>query len=412
MQTWWRRIAVALVVTGLSLSAGGAAAEVEYRIPGLLDFSGPFADLSKHMVARGAVVKWWNDNDGKKLGIKLTMKEYDTRYDSTVVASMWPGILSEMKPIIAMGLGGADVAALQQRLPTDKVPVTYAPPFYGYAWLPNQWLFTPRSTYTHEWAGALKWYIDQHPQKRPVRVAFMSSQGAAAMVDIVKGMTHYIKTSLEPKGLATIVAQEWIEVQPVDVSSQMKKVVDAKPDVIIGLASTSMSAAAIRAQQLHSVNIPTIAAPWHTIWPLAQAMKSYAPWEGHMVATGIVSIDEKNSAAWEFYQTLAKRYGLPADWNPLNLLGISQGIFTVRAVEHAAKKYGADKLTGEKVYEVLSTGTFTEQELMGILPTLHFTKDAPFPLKEGRVKVETVKGGKYQLATPKWLSVPSDITKW
>jgi len=413
MRTLWHGLAMGLAAL-MSVAAGtpAAAAETEYRIPALSDFSGPFADVTKHLVSRDAVVKWWSDTEGKKLGIKLSVKSYDTRYDGTVVASMWPGILADLKPIIGLGLGGADLAALQQRLPKDKVPVVYSTPGYGFGWLPNQWVFNPRATYVHEWSAALVWYAGQSPQRRPLRVAFMSTQSSPAFVDFVNGITKYIKTVLEPKGVATVVATEWVEIQPVDVSSQMKKIIDAKADIIVGTATTAMSAAALRAEQLHGVNIPTLAAPWHTIWPLAQAMKSYAPWEGHMVATGIVSIAEKDSRAHQFYQVLAKGYGLPAEWNPLSLLGVSQGLLAVRAVEHAARKVGADKLTGEAVYEALSTGTFTEDELMGVLPTLHFTKEAPFPLRGGKVQVETVKNGKYQLATPGWLPIPADIVKW
>jgi branched-chain amino acid transport system substrate-binding protein len=208
------------------------------------------------------------------------------------------------------------------------------------------------------------------------------------------------------------VATEWVDMQPVDVSGQMKKIIDAKADIIIGTANTTIAAAALRAEQLYGVNIPTLAAPWHTIWPLARAMKSYAPWEGHMVVTGIASTTDETGKAWQFYQVLSKGYGLPAEWNPLNLLGISQGLLAVRAVEHAARNVGADKLTGTAVYDALTTGSFTEDELMGILPTLKFTKEAPFPLQNGKVKVEWVKDGKYQLATPNWLTIPSDVTKW
>lgn len=412
MQTIRRKLAGTAVALAIAASPCAALAQVEYRVPGLLDFSGPFADLSKQMVSRDAVVKWWNDNDGKKLGIRLTVRNYDTRYDGTVVASMWPGILAEMKPIIGMGLGGADLNALQQRLPNDKVPMVYAPPGYGFGWLPNQWVFNARATYVHEWVTALTWYASQNPQKRPLKVAFLSTQASPAFVDFVKGIDKYIKTVLEPKGVATVVATEWVEIQPVDVASPMKKIIDSKADVIIGTGNTTMAAAALRAQQLHGVNIPTIAAPWHTIWPLAQAMKSYTPWEGHMVVTGIASTTDKTSAAWKFYQTLSKDYGLPAEWNPINLLGISQALLTVRAVEHAARKVGADKLTGQAVYDVLVSDTFTEQELMGVLPTMKFNRDAPFPLEGGKVRVEWVKDGKYQLATPQWLTIPSDVTKW
>src|SRR5581483_10745419 len=113
------------------------------------------------------------------------------------------------------------------------------------------------------WAAALLWFIEQHPDKKPVKVAFLSTQASPAFVDIVNGLTHYIKTVLEPKGLAKIVATEWVEIQPVDVASPMKKIIDAKADVIMGTANTTLAAAALRAEQLHGVNIPTIASPWH-----------------------------------------------------------------------------------------------------------------------------------------------------
>jgi branched-chain amino acid transport system substrate-binding protein len=402
---------IAAALAAFMAGAGPAAAQVEYKIPGIVDNSGPFADLTKHLIARDAVFKWWNDNEGKKLGITLTVKNYDTRYDGTVVASLWPGILSENKPVLAMGLGGADVAALQQRLPRDKVPVLYAPPGYGYSWQPDQWLFNVRPSYTHEFAAGLLWFIEQNQAKKPIKVAFLSTQASPAFVDIVNGLTKYIKTVLEPKGLATVVATEWVDIQPVDVASPMKKIIDAKADVIMGTANTTLAAAAIRAEQLHGVSIPTIASPWHTIWPLAQAMKSYAPWEGHMVVTGITPTTDKSGKPWEFYQMLSKQYGLPAEWNPLNVLGLSQGIVAVRAIEHTAKRVGADKITGEAVYETLQTHKFTDDELMGLLAGVSFSRDAPF-LLSGKVKIETVKDGKYVLATPVWRPVPEDVTKW
>src|SRR4051812_4302188 len=99
------RAAVALGTLCASAAAGPAMAQAvtEYSVPGIADFSGPFADLSKQMVpARDAVIRWWNDTEGKKLGVKLNVKNFVTRYDGTVVASMWPGILTDMKPVIAM----------------------------------------------------------------------------------------------------------------------------------------------------------------------------------------------------------------------------------------------------------------------------------------------------------------------
>ena len=51
--------------------------------------------------------------------MKLNYKNYETRYDAAQVASLWPGIKSELDPIAVVGLGGPDVAALSERLPED-----------------------------------------------------------------------------------------------------------------------------------------------------------------------------------------------------------------------------------------------------------------------------------------------------
>ena len=355
-----RVFAIGIVVLILFVQGQALAQTKEYSIPSICDFSGPFADIMPMFAdGRAAVIKWWNDTQGKKLGVKLIHKTYDMRYDPAVVASMWPGIVSGLKPIAAFGLGGADVAALQERLPQDKVPVFYGPPTYGYSWLPNQWIFSVRATYIHEYMAALVWYINNHPEKKPVKVATMGNQSSPAALDIVNGVKQYVTKVLEPKGMAKMVAQEWIEMRPVDVSSQMKKIIDADADVIFGLVTSSMSGAVVRAQQLHGVNILTVASPWHTIWSVGRAMKTYKPWEGHLVVSGHIPITEKDSKAYAFYQLLQEKYGIKGDWNPLNVMGIHQALVTVRAIERAAKNVGGENISGQAVYDALFEKPFS-----------------------------------------------------
>ena len=409
-------LVMVLFVVGV-FNCGPALAQEpkELEIPAIMDFSGPYADLMKFiMPVRDAVILWWNDTRGKELGIKLVLKNYDCRYDSTVVASTWPGILAK-KPIIASGLGGADVAALQQRLPNDKVPVTYSTASYGYAWKPDQWIFQPRPTYIHEYAAALHWIIAQNPDKKPLRIATMGFQGAAALLDIIRGMQTYIKTNLEPKGLAELVTEQWIDLRPVDVSSQYRAVLEAKADLVIGIANTGQAGAYLKAAKMMGKSIPTLASPHHTIWPLSMAMKSFAPWEGHYVAAATASSAEKTGAGFEFFQTLKKynpKINDTLHWSPLGMLGISGGLFLARAVEHAAVDVGTENLTGQAVYEAFFKKPIEEAQFMGILPGMQFAKDAPFPTKNLRVKITTVKNGKYALATPDWVPVPDDVKPW
>jgi len=403
-----------VVVCVTFLMGGQATADVtKYKVPVISDFTGSWAQLFKAWIPmQKAVFAWWNDEVGKGLGVELELKHYDGRYDSSVIASMWPGILSECKPIIALGGGGADVAALQQRLPKDKVPVIYGTATYGYGWLPDQWLFQVRPTYVQEWAAALMWYINKHPEKKPVKIAFLSCQIAAAL-DLVNGIEKYTVEVLEPKGLAKIVAKEFTDVNPVDVSSQVRKIVDAKADMVLGIVTPAMSSAYIKACGLYGTNIPTIGSPHHTIWAFGAAMKTYEPFEGHLVVAAHAPTTDDTSKAYGYFKLLVDKYQLGKDqYNPYTMMALNQSILAVRAVEHAAKKVGAKKLNGQAVYDALIGGPYTEQELMYTLPTLEFTKDAPFCTKNLLVAIETVKDGKYMPVSKEWVPVPTDIKKW
>jgi len=406
-------IVMAVVSLSFLVSGPALAGVIKYKVPVIADFTGPWAQLFKAWVPmHKAVFAWWNDTEGKKLGLDLDLKHYDGRYDSSVIASMWPGILAECKPIIALGGGGADVTALQQRLPKDKVPVIYGTASYGYGWLPNQWLFQARPLYVQEWLAAVMWFIEQHPEKRPLKVAFLSCQIAAAL-DIVKGISKYVSEVLEPKRLAKIVAKEFTDTNPVDVSSQVKKIIDAKADMVLGVVTPAMSAAYTRACQIYGVNIPTIGSPHHTIWAFGQAMKTYKPFEGHLVVAAHAPVTDKTSKAYGFFKLLVDKYKLNKKlYNPYTMMALNQSILAVRAVEHAAKKVGAANLTGQAVYDAILAKPFTEEELMYTLPTLKFTKEAPFSTVEPKVMIETVKNGEYTLATPEWLPVPTDVEKW
>ena len=409
------RLMVMLAVF-LTFLIGGqalAAGVTTYKVPVISDFTGGYAELFKAWVpVHKAVVAWWNDTEGKKLGVKLELKHYDGRYDPTVIASMWPGVLAECKPAICFGGGGADVAALQQRFITDKVPTIYGTATYGYGWLPNQWLFQVRPTYVQEFLTALVWFINKHPDKKPIKVGTIAVDVPAAL-DANKGFEKYINEVLGPKGLAKQVVKKYSTLNPVDLSTQVKAIIDAKADIVFGPITTAMSVAYMKACQTYGVNIPTIASPHHTIFPYARAMKTYAPFEGHLVVAAHASVTKKDSPAYKWFQVLHKNYKLSEKfWNVYSMMALNQSILAVRAFEHAAKRVGADKVTGQAVYDAMFAAPFTYDELMGTLPDLYFTKDAPFSQKHLRVRIETVKGGKYVLADPDWVPIPTDIKKW
>lgn len=415
-----RALGVVFLAVFLSMGVavqGQARADVTtYTVPVISDFTGAYAELFKAFVpVQKAVVAWWNDTSGKDVGVKLVLKHYDGRYDQTVVASMWPGVLADCKPVIAaFGAGGADVAALQQRLPKDEVPVFYGTAAYGYGWEPNQWIFHVRPTYLHEFLACLKWYAAKHPEKKPIKLGELIGDVTAA-TDLFKGLDKYVQETLEPQGVCKVVAKEFCAINPVDVSSQVKKLIDAKSDVVIAPITTAMTTAYIRASQTYGANIPTMASPHHTIFPFGRAMKTYEPMEGHFVTAGHVAVTLRDTPAYKWFQdVMIAKYEMQEQlWNPYSMMAFNQTLLVVRAIEHAARKVGGDKLTGRAVYDAMFAGPFTQAELMDTLPTLTFTKDAPFPMGEGvKVMIETVKDGKYTVATRDWVPIPLDLKKW
>ena len=54
METILRGLSRAVLALAIAMAASAATAQVEYKVPGLADFSGPYADLTKHFVARDA----------------------------------------------------------------------------------------------------------------------------------------------------------------------------------------------------------------------------------------------------------------------------------------------------------------------------------------------------------------------
>ena len=405
-----------LLVAGVFLvgiSNNPLFAEVKtYIIPTSADFSGPYSYLSKTTLpGELAMSMWWNENVGNKLGVELKMKPYDMRYNPAVVSSLWPGILATDKPVLYHGLGGPDAAALMKRLPNDKVPMFQSTACYGYQWEPNLWVFTPRPTYVHEFAGFLAWVKTWWKKDRPIRVAAVSTQGIPAYEDAVKGYKSMCKETdyLEYVGTA------YVKMVPVSVINEIRHLAKKKkPDFILMLGSTSQVVTVVKAEKELGLHIPIVLSTHNDISTVNKVLPiKDIEGRAYDVSAFCPSLDQ-DIAAYEIFQEYKTRISPPApdtDWNLSTLQGAAQAILGARAIERVIKKLGPDKVTGEAVYEAMYDGPFTSEELLGLMPTLEFNKTAPFPEQSMKVKASTVKNGKRVIVTPDWVTVPH-IKKW
>lgn len=400
------------IITVFLTTSHGLAKVYTYNVPVSTDFSGPYSYLSKTTLpAEKAITMWWNDEVGSKLGIKINLKIYDMRYNPAVVSSLWPGILATDKPILYHGLGGPDAAALMKRLPTDKVPMMQSTACYGYQWLPNQWTFTPRPTYVHEYRGFLAWVLSKWDKDRPVRVAAVSTQGIPAYDDAVKGY----KSMCAETDKLEYVGTTYVKMVPVSVMTEIRKLAKKKkPDYILMLGSTSQVVTVLKAEKELGLRIPIVLSTHNDIGTVNRVLP-IEDLEGRVydVAAFSPSLDHniKGYKVFEEYKTKINPPSKDTIWDLSSLQGAAQAIIAVRLIERVAKKMGPDKITGQEVFNAFFDGPFSSEELLGLMPTIEFVRTAPFPEAAMNVKISTVKNGKRVIVTKDWIQIP-EISKW
>ena len=402
----WIAGAAAIAVVAV---APAASAETTYNIASIADFTGPYADIMKDLVgARHAAVDWWNDEVGKGMGIKVVIKDYDGRYDAAQTASLWPGIKAELNPVAIVGVGGPDVAALQGRLPTDKVPMFMSTAGYGFAWKPDPWIFNPRPTYGHEAAAFFEWFRNSRGIKTPLKVAIISSEAAPAYVDIAKGAEKFAKDNADK---VEIVETIFTEVQPTDLTTQVGRVIRKGAQVIDIQTNTAAVVATKRAlQALGKTDVAIMMSSHNGLLASGKAIGGIKDLEGDYEVYGMAVPTDEKTKAHDFQQMVVAKYKAQVTWSVASVMGFNQTLVALRAIEAAARKVGADKVDGDAVRTALMATPITTDQTFGILPNLTYTNEAPFPVTGLTVNIATIKDGKYVIAAEN-VPVPA-ITKW
>ena len=406
LRSWAVRTAT---LAGLLVSAAlPSTAQTVYQVPAMSDFSGPFSSIMPMMAGgREAVATWWNTEVGAKMGVKVELKSYDTRYDAAQTASLWPGVLAT-KPLVGLSAGGPDTAALQQRLPTDKVVMISGSAANGSGWRPNQWVLTPRPTFVHEIAGFIEWYQKTKTPGRPLKVAMFTTEASPSFADMAKGVSAYAKAK---PNVVNLVEMVFVDVQPTDVTLQLRRVLNAGAEVILVPTNIQQAVAVKRAMQALGKNVPIVHGLQNSPGMLQKLVGSMAAMEGdYEMHGGVITSDEENDAK-KFYDMLVAKHGMKVPWHAITSLGMTQTLLALRAVEVAAKKHGPDKLTGEHIHAAMLETTFPAKDFFGLTGgDLDFSVEAPFPTRDPRINVGQVVGGKL-VTVAKGVPVPQ-LAKW
>jgi ABC-type branched-subunit amino acid transport system substrate-binding protein len=374
----------------------------DYVFSASADYSGPFADVMPNaMSGINAVAYWWNKEVGAKLGVKVNVKIYDMRYDPAQIAKTWPAILSSDAPIIHLGFGSPDLTTLMKRLPNDKVPMLISTAMVGLVWVPNGWHFSMRPTYSHEFAGLLS-YLQQKKGGKLV-IGPISTQNQAGFVDQVNGVRKLAATYPDR---FEVLDTQWVETAPVSLAANMRAIAAGKPDVVLIGGTTAQVVAAVKAMDELNVKIPIISSTHNGLTEVAKGI-DLAQLEGSYSAFSFAAPERPKLEIRDIYEANKK----DGQWGLITAQSAAQAILAFRVLEKAIKAVGPDNVTGEAMRAALIDNVYTEQELLGALPTLDFDNSAPFPIGEIKATAEIVKDGKIVPIVDGWLSVP-DLAKW
>ena len=395
----------AAAIGGTVITKSARADGITYTFSTAVDFTGPFADVmpSWHSGQR-AMVAWWNDTQGKELGAQVVLKVHDMRYDTSVVAQSWPGILATENPPVYLGMGTPDLIGLMKRLPQDKVLMIMPTAMVGPVWLPNGWEFSARPTYSQEFAALFN-YLQAHlSEKRPLRIGTFSTQERAGYVDQVNGIVALAKTY--PDRFA-VVDKQWVDDSPVDVTDQLRRMAETKPDVMMIAATTAQVIAVARARKDLGLSIPIASASQNGLTESSKAIP-LADLEGDFSVFAFAPFNQAKLPARDIYQ---KYHTEPGSWGIVATQTSVQTVLALRVLEKAMAAAGKDHVTGQAMYDALLANTYTEEAMLGLTPDLKFDSTRPFPVGPLKAKALVVRKGEIVPLTPDWMPVP-ELAKW
>ncbi|MCL7946159.1 ABC transporter substrate-binding protein [Marinobacter sp. ATCH36] len=395
--------AMKLVLAGAAAISLASFAQAEtYTFTASADYSGPFADvMPDSMSGLEAIVDYWNAEVGEGLGVDVDLKIYDMRYNSAQIARTWPSILRSDAPIIHLGWGSPDLVTLMGRLPNDKVPLLLGTAMGGQGWTENGWHFSTRPTYSHEFAGLFSYLAAGHDG--PLKIAAISTQTQAGFVDQVEGVKQL---ATQYPDSYTLTSTQWADTAPVSLAPQMRKALADDPDVILVGGTTAQVIETAKAMEELGANVPIVMSTHNGLAEVSKGLPLDRI-EGSYSTFSFAPPGKENLPIRDVFET----YAPDGNWGTMAEQSAAQAILALRVLEQAVAEVGADNVTGQAMYDALIGHTYSEERLLGALPTLSYDTTAPFPTGEIKSSAEVVKDGQVVPVQGDWFAVPV-LDKW
>ena len=329
---------------------GGDLPPVE--LPQIIDLTGPYKSESAEWAKVFEVLqKQLNDQGGIK-GRQVSLKAYDCRYDVGVSTSILNRLVNlDPKPPLICGSIGPFFVASVKKMPEPGYRIPLMAPAAYEAFVQNpSWTFCFGVLYYQSLGTFLDWAQKNWKEKRPIRLAFytLNTPGGREPLNI--------KPWLEKRGIE-LVAEEYTEPVPVDITSIMMRFQQTQPDFIYGI--TPVAAFAKLLTELERRNMKSkLVLPGFMPFSMLLKYVDKKTLEGHYQACAFNTYMDESSPGVKKMNDLFKE-NLKDLWPPDtgDMWAYGHVMVAKALLEKAVEKYGSwDKVNGESMYELLNSG--------------------------------------------------------
>ena len=366
----------------MAVTPANAEKQVDMRIIGMFDLTGPYAGLHQIFVrATNDFVNWANKEPGYlPPGVKIVYEIYDTGADLGKAVAAWQ-MATTKKPIPILTMGGNaahTILGIKPLAKRSKIPCidgsSARPIMY-----PPGWAFSMQPCYEGLVAASAQFLKDNWRADTPhklIRKRYEENKGRNPRFAII-GWDNAFGRAFDQKEVRDYVKKigvdwvnpEYIPWNPTDTTPQVLRLVKAGVDMVYFgmLAETHSFILKDAARMGVRDKFQDMAFSADNIIQL----KNYIPEisnESMMLTSNQPDMDEWNPVFKEMFEktgmdeNVSLGYSLPQAW------------FDTYAeiIRRAVKKVGAENVTGEVVYDVVTS--MTDYKPMAYNSNVTFTK--------------------------------------
>ncbi|RJQ86927.1 MAG: ABC transporter substrate-binding protein [Desulfobacteraceae bacterium] len=340
--------------TAILPEKAAAADLLPLEIPQVVDMTGPYKSESTGWVKIFQVLEKDINEKGGIAGRKVILKPYDCRYDVGVSTSILGRLINlTPKPAVIGGSIGPFFVASAKKMPEPdyRIPLLAPAAYEAFVKEPS-WIFSFGALYYQSLGTFLDWVQKNWKEARPIRLAFYTLNTPGGREPM------RLKPWLEQKGIE-VVAEEFVDPVPVDITSIMMRFQQTKPDFIYGITPVSAYTKLLTEMERRNMRSKLIL-PGFMPFSLVLKYVDKKTLEGHyQVSAFNTYLDESSPGIKSMNELFKKNEALKDLWPPDtgDMWAYGHVMVAKALLEKAVEKYGSwDKVTGETIFEMLNSG--------------------------------------------------------